>query len=212
MALCRQKAQRCVVLETLEHAKARGAQILGELVGYAQSCDAVHVSAPDPEGHAVAYAIRRSLEKAGLTINDIDYINAHGTSTPLNDAQETKVIKMVFGEQAYNVPVSSTKSSDGPRHELVGIDSRRFSACWPSATASSRRRSTTRRPIPNATWTTCRIRRARRTCARHVQLVRVRRAERGDDPEEIGRTGRRNLTPYPLSARRGECAGCGDLG
>lgn len=102
-----------VVIETLEHARARGAQILGELIGYAQSCDAVHVSAPDPEGHAVAYAIRRALHKAGLTINDIDYINAHGTSTPLNDAQETKVIKMVFGERAYSVPISSTKSVTG---------------------------------------------------------------------------------------------------
>ncbi|MCC7206321.1 MAG: beta-ketoacyl-ACP synthase II [Anaerolineae bacterium] len=102
-----------VVLETLEHAKARGATILGELLGYAQTCDAVHVSAPDPEGHAVAYAMRRALEKANLTVQDIDYINAHGTSTPLNDAQETKVIKMVFGEQAYNVPISSTKSVTG---------------------------------------------------------------------------------------------------
>ncbi len=102
-----------LVLESLDHAQARGAKILGELVGYASTCDAVHVSAPDETGAAVAYAMRHAMKKAGITIQDIDYINAHGTSTPLNDLQETRVIKQVFGERAYDVPVSSTKSMTG---------------------------------------------------------------------------------------------------
>ncbi len=102
-----------VVLESLEHAQARGAKILAELVGYACTCDASHVTAPDSDGAAIAHAMRRALTKAEITINDIDYINAHGTSTKLNDANETRVIKQVFGEQAYNVPVSSTKSVTG---------------------------------------------------------------------------------------------------
>jgi 3-oxoacyl-[acyl-carrier-protein] synthase II len=102
-----------VVVEGLEHAQVRGAKILAELVGYACTCDAGHVTAPDSDGAAIAYAMQRALKKAGLSINDIDYINAHGTSTKLNDANETRVIKQVFGEQAYNIPVSSTKSVTG---------------------------------------------------------------------------------------------------
>ncbi len=102
-----------MVVEGLEHAQARGAKILAELVGYACTCDASHVTAPDSDGAAIAYAMQRALSKAGLSISDIDYINAHGTSTKLNDANETRVIKQVFGEQAYNIPVSSTKSMTG---------------------------------------------------------------------------------------------------
>jgi 3-oxoacyl-[acyl-carrier-protein] synthase II len=110
-----------VILETLEHAQARGVPILAELAGYASTCDAVHVTAPDPEGRAVAHAMRKAMERAGLTIKDIDYINAHGTSTPLNDAQETQVIKMVFGERAYQIPVSSTKSMTGHAMSSAGV-------------------------------------------------------------------------------------------
>ena len=102
-----------LVLESLEHAEGRGAKILGELVGYGASCDAVHLTAPDMDGTAVAHAMRRAMQKAHIGVEDIDYINAHGTSTKLNDAAESKVIKIVFGEQAYNVPVSSTKSMTG---------------------------------------------------------------------------------------------------
>jgi 3-oxoacyl-(acyl-carrier-protein) synthase len=102
-----------LVLESLEHAQARGAKILAELIGYSATCDATHVTAPDSDGAAVGQAMRRALAKAGLTANDIDYINAHGTSTKLNDAMETKAIKQVFGEQAYNIPISSTKSMTG---------------------------------------------------------------------------------------------------
>jgi 3-oxoacyl-[acyl-carrier-protein] synthase II len=109
-----------VVIESLEYAQARGAKILAELAGYACTCDAHHITAPEPEGTSVAYAMRKALSKAGITINDIDYINAHGTSTPLNDLQESRVIKQVFGEQAYNIPVSSTKSMTGHAMSSAG--------------------------------------------------------------------------------------------
>jgi 3-oxoacyl-[acyl-carrier-protein] synthase II len=102
-----------LLIESLDHAEARGAKILAELVGYACTCDAAHLTAPDMEGTAVSFAMRRALSKAGITIHDVDYISAHGTSTILNDLQETRVIKQVFGEHAYNVPISATKSMTG---------------------------------------------------------------------------------------------------
>ncbi len=100
-----------LVLETLEHAQARGAYILAELAGAGWSFDAFNEAAPDPEMEAVA--IRAAIADAGLTPDDIDYINAHGTGTKLNDAAETKAIKAVLGERAYRVPVSSNKSMLG---------------------------------------------------------------------------------------------------
>lgn len=102
-----------LVLESLEHAQARGARIHAELVGYGASADASHVSAPESSGIAIAHAIKLALRKARIGIHDIDYINAHGTSTQINDRQETRVIKQVFGEHAYEIPVSSTKSMIG---------------------------------------------------------------------------------------------------
>ncbi len=102
-----------LVLEELEFAKARGANILGELVGYGSTSDAFHITAPDPEAKGAARAIRMALDDARLNPTDIHYINAHGTATSLNDVMETKAVKMVFGEQAYNVPMSSTKSMTG---------------------------------------------------------------------------------------------------
>ncbi|HEX2949645.1 MAG TPA: beta-ketoacyl-ACP synthase II, partial [Armatimonadota bacterium] len=107
------EAAAVLVVESLEHAQARGANILAELIGYAATCDATHVTAPDSDGVAVTQAMRRALSKAGLTGSDIDYINAHGTSTVLNDLTETAAIKQVFGEHAYNIPISSTKSMVG---------------------------------------------------------------------------------------------------
>lgn len=102
-----------VVLEALEQAQARGATILAEIVGYGTTSDAFHTTAPDPEGKGAAAAIRAALVDAGLNPNEVDYINAHGTGTALNDVMETKAVKQALGEQAYRVPMSSTKSMTG---------------------------------------------------------------------------------------------------
>jgi 3-oxoacyl-[acyl-carrier-protein] synthase II len=100
-----------VVLESYEHAQKRGAPILAELAGAAWSFDAYDQTAPAPETEA--YAMRTAIQNAGVKLEEVDYINAHGTSTRLNDANETKAIKMVFGERAYQIPISSTKSMIG---------------------------------------------------------------------------------------------------
>ncbi|HSD85046.1 MAG TPA: beta-ketoacyl-ACP synthase II [Anaerolineae bacterium] len=102
-----------VVLESLEHALARKARIYAEVLGGASSADAYHVAAPDPKGAGAVRAMKRALRDAGVDIMAVSYINAHGTSTPINDFTETMAIKTVFGEQAYNVPISSTKSMLG---------------------------------------------------------------------------------------------------
>jgi 3-oxoacyl-[acyl-carrier-protein] synthase II len=102
-----------LVIESLEYAKQRGAKILGEIIGYGASSDAYHITAPAEDGNGAIRAMQMALKKARLTPTDIDYINAHGTSTELNDKIETKAIKTVFGEQAYKIPVSSTKSMTG---------------------------------------------------------------------------------------------------
>jgi 3-oxoacyl-[acyl-carrier-protein] synthase II len=102
-----------LVLESLEHAQARGARIYCELAGYAATCDAFHITQPDPEGKGLSMAMKRALASAGATPEDVDYINAHGTSTPYNDKFETLAIKKVFGDHARRIPVSSTKSMTG---------------------------------------------------------------------------------------------------
>jgi 3-oxoacyl-[acyl-carrier-protein] synthase II len=102
-----------LILESIEHAQARGANILAELSGYGTTDDAHHISAPAENGAGAAISMKLALEDAALDIMDIGYINAHGTSTPLNDKSETAAIKTVFGEQAYQIPVSSTKSMTG---------------------------------------------------------------------------------------------------
>jgi 3-oxoacyl-[acyl-carrier-protein] synthase II len=102
-----------VVLEELEHAKKRGAHILAEIVGYGATSDAFHTTAPEPEGRGASAAIQQALQDARLNPTDIHYINAHGTSTALNDVMETKAVKRVFGDHAYRVPMSSTKSMTG---------------------------------------------------------------------------------------------------
>jgi 3-oxoacyl-[acyl-carrier-protein] synthase II len=102
-----------MILEKESHAKARGAEILAEVAGYSSSADAHHITAPHAQGAGGSQAIRNALDSAKLTIEDVDYINAHGTGTSLNDLSETRAIKAVFGEQAYKVPVSSTKSMTG---------------------------------------------------------------------------------------------------
>jgi 3-oxoacyl-[acyl-carrier-protein] synthase II len=102
-----------LVLEELEHAKARGAEIYGEVLGYGVCADAGHITQPDQNGTGAAYAMSMALNTAGLNPTDVGYINAHGTSTPLGDAAETKAVKKVFGEHAHSVSVSSTKSQLG---------------------------------------------------------------------------------------------------
>ncbi|MCH8848722.1 MAG: beta-ketoacyl-ACP synthase II [Chloroflexi bacterium] len=116
-----------VVLESLEHALRRDAQVLAEVIGYAVSSDANHQFQPDDDGAGAARAIRWALEDAGIGPDEVDYINAHGTSTPLNDASETLAIKRAFGDAAYKVAISSTKSMIG--HALGGAGGMEAVAC-----------------------------------------------------------------------------------
>jgi len=102
-----------LILESLEYAQARGAKILCEFSGYGTTDDAHHISAPAEDGAGAANSMRLALKDSGLSLEDIEYINAHGTSTQMNDKSETTAIKTVFGEQAYKIPVSSTKSMTG---------------------------------------------------------------------------------------------------
>jgi 3-oxoacyl-[acyl-carrier-protein] synthase II len=102
-----------VVLETLEHAQARGATIVAELSGYGATDDAYHITSPNPEGTSAAKAMQRALSDAGVTPEEVQYVNAHGTSTILNDKIETKALKMVFGDHAKKLAISSTKSMTG---------------------------------------------------------------------------------------------------
>ena len=109
-----------VVLEDLDSARARGATIYAEVLGHGASNDAYHMAAPDPEAVGVVEMMQQALERAGVSAHRVDYINAHGTSTPLGDAAETKAIKEVFGEHAYELAVSSTKSMTGHMFGAAG--------------------------------------------------------------------------------------------
>ncbi|GAB6169943.1 beta-ketoacyl-ACP synthase II [Clostridium carnis] len=102
-----------LVLESLDHALERGANILAEIVGYGSTCDAYHITSPDPDGEGAARAMSLAIEEAGIDKEEVSYINAHGTSTQLNDKFETLAIKKAFGDFAYSIPVSSTKSMTG---------------------------------------------------------------------------------------------------
>ncbi|WP_238916121.1 beta-ketoacyl-ACP synthase II [Clostridium sp. YIM B02555] len=102
-----------VILEALEHAIMRGANIIAEIVGYGSTCDAYHITCPDTEGNGASRAMKCAIEEAGIKLEEVSYINAHGTSTELNDKFETIAIKKTFGQGAYKIPVSSTKSMTG---------------------------------------------------------------------------------------------------
>jgi 3-oxoacyl-[acyl-carrier-protein] synthase II len=102
-----------VILETLKHAQKRGANIYAEVVGYGATCDAYHLTAPAPGGEGGARAMKMAIDNSGINEEQISYINAHGTSTPYNDKNETEAIKTIFGEKAYKIPISSTKSMTG---------------------------------------------------------------------------------------------------
>jgi len=116
-----------VVLERLDHARRRKATIIAEIVGYGMSCDAYHITAPDPEGAGASRAMQLAMEDARLNPQDVDYINAHGTSTKLNDELETLAIKKAFGAHAAKVMVSSTKSMTG--HLLGAAGGVEFVVC-----------------------------------------------------------------------------------
>lgn len=117
-----------LMMEELEHAKARGAKIYAEFVGYGATCDAYHMTAPRPDGSGSAKAMAFALRDGGVKPDEVDYINAHGTSTPLNDAGETAAIKEVFGDWAYKLAVSSTKSMTGHMLGAAGAVEALFSA------------------------------------------------------------------------------------
>src|SRR5690606_1265743 len=102
-----------LILEDLEHAKARGAKIYAEIIGGGMSADANHITAPHPEGLGAKLVMSSALRDSGLKTSDIDYINVHGTSTPLGDISETKAIKDLFGDDVYQLNISSTKSMTG---------------------------------------------------------------------------------------------------
>ncbi|TDE10022.1 beta-ketoacyl-ACP synthase II [Dyadobacter psychrotolerans] len=116
-----------LILEEYEHAKARGAKIYAEMIGGGMSSDAYHITAPHPEGRGAYMVMKNTLENAGIQPEDIDYINTHGTSTPIGDPQEIKAIERFFGEHAYNMNISSTKSMTG--HLLGGAGAIEAAAC-----------------------------------------------------------------------------------
>ena len=151
-ALYRRKGRRCSSWRVWAHAKARGAEIYAEVTGWGVSSDAFHLVQPHDEGKGAALAIKLALQDAERNVEDIDYINAHGTSTPLNDKSETLAIKRAFGDHAYNIPVSSTKSMTGT-HWVRLARWKHWRACSASATKYCIQPSIWTHRIPTAIWT-----------------------------------------------------------
>jgi hypothetical protein len=172
-----------LVLEELEFAKKRGATIYAEVAGYGLSGDAYHLTSQPEDANGAVRSMRMALRKAGVRPEEVDYINAHGTSTPINDPTETLAVKTTFGDHARKLVMSSTKSMTG--HLLARpADSRPASRPSRSGTRSRRRRSISIRPIRPATSTTRRRQAAHAYQRRAVQLIRVRRHERHTADEE----------------------------
>jgi len=117
----------CMIIEAYEHAEKRGAVPLAEIAGIGATCDAYHPTAAEPSGWSIVRCMELAIKDAGISPDDIDYINAHGTSTPLNDMVETRAIKQVFGDRAYNIPISSNKSMIGHLWGAAGIVEAAFS-------------------------------------------------------------------------------------
>ena len=166
-----------LVLEELEHARQRGATIYAEVTGYGSTADAFRVTDSHPEGRGAIACIREALNDSGLTPEDIGYINAHGTSTKVNDRVETLAIKKVFGDQAYKVPISSSKSMLG--HLIAAAGAVELITC---VEVIRRRRHAAddqlrERPIRNATSTTSPTWPGRRGSSRPEQQFRLRRPE-----------------------------------
>jgi 3-oxoacyl-[acyl-carrier-protein] synthase II len=154
-----------LVLESLEHARARGAHIIAEVAGNGFTNDANHLTAPHPEGVGAAKAMQMALRDAGMQPEDIDYINAHGTSTPINDPTETLAIRKAFGEHADKVAVSSTKSMTGHCLGAAGAVEA-VASVLAIRDGFIPRRSTLRSRERAATWTTFPTLEGARRCAR----------------------------------------------
>ena len=165
-----------VVLETLEHAQKRGAHIYAEVIGYGRNNDAYHISTPAPEGEFQAKCMQLALDSAGIKPEEVDYINAHGTSTHYNDEGETIAIKKIFGEHAHKLAVSSTKSMTG---HMLGAAGGLEVIAWRSTRELFRLRLITRRLTTVWIWTTCRTKPVSRKFASQFQ---IRSASAGTTP------------------------------